>query len=391
MRIVIVSPNSLLTLRGSEHYVLETAKQFSKYPGVGVSIVTFRRKYGIEDLSRLSEDEVRSRVRTIQSALGTVSWNEFRWLSQKVFRRGRAFDQLNRLMEFVPPERKLMGLLRNADRIYFVTWRPEDLLAFLPAALLAGRKRVVAGVHSRMLLRRPEIAMLTLWARLGVLRAVHTIDPQSTRIFETVRTKVVQIPNDVDCDVFKPGEKAKGEFVVLFVGSAHTAKGADLLPAIHAGIRSTNISGIKIWVCTSQTGQLGREIVAWSRGEPDVVYKGWLTRSELAVAYRQASVLLMPSRREVQGLSNLEAQASGTPVVVSDLPSFRATVKDGETGFIVRKFQASAFAEKVMQLHSIWLQGEPYAQMCREARKNIVENYASPAGSRKLLSLLSAA
>lgn len=391
MNIVIVSPNSLLTLRGSEQFVLETTRQFSRYPGVKTSIVTFRRKYSAENLSRLSQDEVKSRVRLIYTALKPGSWTEFRWLSYKIFRRERVFGHLNRLMEFVPPDRNLMKVLRRADRIYFVTWRPEDLLAFLPVAFLAGRRHVVAGVHSRMLLRRPEIAILTLWTRLGVLRAFHTVDPQSTRLFGTVRTKVVQIPNGVDCDLFRPGEKVKGEFVVLFAGSSHPAKGADLLPAIHAGIRSSNVPGITMWVCTSETGQLGKEILAWTRGKSDVVYKGWLSRSELAVAYRRASVLLMPSRREIQSLANLEAQASGTPVIASDLPNLRVSIKDGVTGFMVRDFKASAFVEKVVQLHSLWLQGQPYQRMCTEARKNAIENFAAPVSSGRLLSLLSGA
>jgi glycosyltransferase involved in cell wall biosynthesis len=391
LKIVIVSPNSLLTLRGSEQYVLETAKQFSKIPGVDTGVVTFQRKYAIENLALLSADELRARIRVINGALKPGSWTEFRWLSQKLSLRGRLFDQLNRLMEYVPPNRRLMKILRSADRIYFITWRPEDLLAFLPVAFLAGRKRVVAGVHSRMLLRRPEIAVLSLWARLGVLRAIHTIDPQSTQLFGPVQTKVVQILNDVDCDLFHPGEKTKAEFVILFAGSAHPAKGADLLPEILAGIRSENVGGIKMWICSSESGKLGRELRNWSEGKEDVVYKGWVNRSELAALYRQASVFLMPSRREVQGLANLEAQASGTPVIASDLPSFRASIEDGKTGFIVREYTAGAFVEKILQLHSIWLEGPSYKQMCDEARKKMLENYASPRASRKLLSLLSAA
>jgi glycosyltransferase involved in cell wall biosynthesis len=388
LRVVIVSPNSLLTLRGSEQFVLETSKRFSEHPGVETEIVTFRRKYGIEDLSKLGPEEVRSRILTIHRALGPVLWSEFTWLSPRLFRSSRVFDRLNRLTEFVPPSMKLIRKLRKADKIYFVTWRPEDLLAFLPVAFLSGRKRVVAGVHSRMTIRRPERVLLSLWTHLGVLSAIHTVDSQSSALFGRLSARVFQIPNGVDCDLFRPGEKSRDEFAMLFAGSAHPAKGADLLPGICAEIKRQNVQGIKLWICTSETGLLGREIRNWSRGEPDVVYRGWVSQSELALLYRQASVLLMPSRREVQGLSNLEAQASGTPVIVSDISSFRETVKDGDTGFIVREFSDNAFAERVLQLHSLWLEGPLYEEMCKNARKNIVENFAAPEASEKLLGVL---
>lgn len=391
MKIVLVSPNSLLTLRGSEQFVLETSRRFSKAPGVSTEVVTFRRKYATEDLSRLTPDEVKSRLHSIYRFVPPGSWAEFSWLSMRVGGRIRMFDQLNRYMEFVPPRERLIQMLRSADRIYFITWRLEDILAFLPVALLAGRKRVIAGIHSRMLVRRSDLALLSLWTRLGVLKGVHTLDSQSTKIFQRLPVKVVQVPNDVDCDLFIPGEKSRDKFVVLFAGSASAAKGADLLPAIYASLEEKQSGGIVMWICSSETGQLGREISEWCKGKKDVVFQGWLSRTRMAELYRQASVLLMPSRREVQGLANLEAQATGTPVIASDLPSFRDSIRDGETGFIVREFRAEAFAQKIMELHSIWVKGEAYDMMCRAARKNAIQNFASPSGSEKLLRMISSA
>jgi glycosyltransferase involved in cell wall biosynthesis len=43
----------------------------------------------------------------------------------------------------------------------------------------------------------------------------------------------------------------------------------------------------------------------------------------LAALYRRAAVLLLPSEREGFGLPVIEALASGTPVVASDLPVLR--------------------------------------------------------------------
>jgi len=51
----------------------------------------------------------------------------------------------------------------------------------------------------------------------------------------------------------------------------------------------------------------------------------FLERRHLASVYRRASVLLQPSEREGFGLPVIEAMASGTPIVASDLPVLRET------------------------------------------------------------------
>ena len=66
--------------------------------------------------------------------------------------------------------------------------------------------------------------------------------------------------------------------------------------------------------------------------------------------YRQAAMLVLPSR--VEGMSNalLEAQSWGLPAVVSDIPGNRAVVVHGETGLVVPVGDADALAEGILRL-----------------------------------------
>ena len=50
----------------------------------------------------------------------------------------------------------------------------------------------------------------------------------------------------------------------------------------------------------------------------------------------------------------VEANACGVPVIASDRPGLRDSVKDGETGFLVEYGDARAFAER-----SLLLLGDP--------------------------------
>ncbi|MBI2838634.1 MAG: glycosyltransferase family 4 protein [Acidobacteria bacterium] len=59
---------------------------------------------------------------------------------------------------------------------------------------------------------------------------------------------------------------------------------------------------------------------------------GYLDKRDLARLYRSALALICPSRYEGFGLTAIEAQASGCPVVASDIPVFRETL--GESALL---------------------------------------------------------
>ena len=73
---------------------------------------------------------------------------------------------------------------------------------------------------------------------------------------------------------------------------------------------------------------------------------------ESAKLYRESDVFVFPSvdRSEAFGLVALEAMASGTAVIASDLDGVRFVVEDGRTGILVPPGDASALAEAIVAL-----------------------------------------
>ena len=59
---------------------------------------------------------------------------------------------------------------------------------------------------------------------------------------------------------------------------------------------------------------------------------------------RRSWALVFASPKEGWGITNLEAAACATPVVASNSPGIRESVRDGETGFLVPHGDVAAMA-----------------------------------------------
>ena len=71
---------------------------------------------------------------------------------------------------------------------------------------------------------------------------------------------------------------------------------------------------------------------------------------ELVRYLNKAHLLINPSPKEGWGLTVVEANACGMPVVASDRPGLRDSVWVGETGFLAPYGDETAFAEKSVEL-----------------------------------------
>jgi glycosyltransferase involved in cell wall biosynthesis len=130
------------------------------------------------------------------------------------------------------------------------------------------------------------------------------------------------IPNGVDCEYFKPVEDSRpSSLILLSVGRLHRQKNVHRMLEIVRAIRDQ--SGIPATARVIGDGPERQNLEKFARrlnlGDA-VSFEGWLSRSDVAAAYRSATVLVQLSSYE--GMSNtiLEALASGLPVVASRVP-----------------------------------------------------------------------
>jgi glycosyltransferase involved in cell wall biosynthesis len=93
-----------------------------------------------------------------------------------------------------------------------------------------------------------------------------------------------------------------------------------------------------------------RRIVARLGLDAAVDFRGFMAHAELVRELHRAHVFLNPSPKEGWGLTVVEANACGLPVVASDRPGLRDSVRDGETGALVPYGDDAAFAREALAL-----------------------------------------
>jgi glycosyltransferase involved in cell wall biosynthesis len=79
-------------------------------------------------------------------------------------------------------------------------------------------------------------------------------------------------------------------------------------------------------------------------------FSGFVTDDERDQLLAAARVCCCPSAKEGWGLTVVEANAVGTPVVATNAPGLRDSVEEGETGFLAADGDVAAFAERIGRL-----------------------------------------
>jgi len=92
--------------------------------------------------------------------------------------------------------------------------------------------------------------------------------------------------------------------------------------------------------------RLSRELAI----EDIVDFRGYISGEDKIRLYNEASVFVNPSLKEGWGLTSIEANACGTPVVAADAPGLRDSVRHGETGLRVPPLDAAAFATAIASI-----------------------------------------
>jgi spore coat protein SA len=182
----------------------------------------------------------------------------------------------------------------------------------------------------------------------------HTIER-----YPSIADKAVTVYNGVDGETFAPRESSPGKpLVVLYVGRVEERKGVHVILDAFEKVISPRVPTATLKIVGPSS--------YWKRGDngyydtlsrrcaanPRIELRGpTYDDGELSAIYRSAAVSVVPSTfPEALGLTSLEAQASGVPVVVSDAGGLPETVSAGRSGFVFANRNAEQLGELVVDL-----------------------------------------
>lgn len=281
----------------------------------------------------------------------------------------------------------LVALLREIRPDIFLGYTIKPVIYGLLAARLAGVPRrfaMITGlgyafVNSGLRGRLVGAVVRRLY-RLSLRNAdrVFFQNPDDRALFEQLGlvrgTEQAAMINGsgVDVDSFHPEPIPQGPASFLLIARLLRDKGIGEYVEAARIVRARYpraVFRLAGWIDDNPAAISERELNAWV-AEGVIEYLGRLDDVRPAIA--ASSVYVLPSYREGTPRTVLEAMAMGRPVVTTDAPGCRETVRDGTNGYLVPVRDAAALAQA---LERFLVEPGLIETMGREGRRMAIANY----------------
>ena len=190
-----------------------------------------------------------------------------------------------------------------------------------------------------------------------VLGVSNFIRQHTEERYPAARGKSQTVYNGVDGNRFKP-EAETVDAPILYVGRVETRKGVHVLVDAFEQVISKQRPAIRLRIVGphsywhDQPSPYYQALKERCAGNPRIeLREPTFDDAELAAIYRDSACTIVPSTfPEALGLTSLEAQASGVPVVVSDAGGLPETVDAGKSGLVFENGNATQLGEAVLSI-----------------------------------------
>ena len=158
----------------------------------------------------------------------------------------------------------------------------------------------------------------------------------------------------------------RNTFVYIFIGRVTRDKGInELLSAF----KRLNDDSVLFLLGNNEVDiSVNRELYDWSLENKNIIYTGNVDDVERYLSASDCYVL--PSYREGFGMSVIEAEAMGVPVIVTDIPGPVDAVIDNKTGLLVKKADENSLLDAMKKIRKL-----NYQEMGKEGHKFASDNF----------------
>ncbi len=157
------------------------------------------------------------------------------------------------------------------------------------------------------------------------------------------------IYNGVDLTTYTPGKKEKTP-VILYLGRLTTLKSLSVFIQA-AALVVTKIKKIRFIIAGDGPDKRRLEhLVRKLKLETYISFMGHVSEEHKVELYRRAWLFVNPSLIEGWGITTIEANACGAPVIASNVAGLRDAVHNPHSGILVRYGAADEFAKTIIRL-----------------------------------------
>lgn len=303
--------------------------------------------------------------------------------------------------------RALVHLLseRHYDVVHAHFAFPVGRAATNAIASLARRPKVILTVHGSDVLKIPEMGS---WYYREVREALRASD-LVVAVSQSIRDRVIELCPDarveclytgVDCDRFSrlhtgnevPWPVPCGAKVVLYVGNLLVTKGLIELLEAFSLVRA-KLAHEEIHLVLVGDGPLRTRLSKMSKDmglSRYTHFMGAQPNSVIPSIMAKCNLLVLPSHYEGLGMVTVEAQATGLPVIATQVGGIPEVVHDGQSGILVPPRDAQKLADAIARVLSdpelsrkMSLKGREIAKSCFDLYHNaaqLLERYVSLVG-----------
>jgi glycosyltransferase involved in cell wall biosynthesis len=206
---------------------------------------------------------------------------------------------------------------------------------------------------------------------------------QESKFLKKYQEKLVEIPNGINLNEFStPYTKSecrerlglsKAKNIVLFLGALYQLKGPHILLKAIPKIVKEHKDTVFVFVGGGNVSKY-KKLSEDMKIQEHVKFTGYVEEKLKPLYYKAADIFVLPSIEtfEVFPIVLLEASASGLPMVVSDLNTFKCIINDGYNGVVIKRGDEKSLANAIIYL----LENEDIRkEMGRNAKKK-AEKYS---------------
>jgi glycosyltransferase involved in cell wall biosynthesis len=186
-----------------------------------------------------------------------------------------------------------------------------------PLALRYARTSITGAAR-----RATRVLTVSESSKRDILRFVDIKPEKIDVIYNAYDERFSQPPNEEDLDRVRERYQLQDQFV-LYAGNVKPHKNLERLIEAFEIVRQRGLDKLKLVMIGDDISRYAvlRRAVHKHQLHKYVRFLGYMPEETLAAMYRLAGVFVFPSLYEGFGLPPLEAMASGTPVVISNVSS----------------------------------------------------------------------